>query len=566
VAKLSILIPARQEEWLAQTIQGVLAHTRDDTEVVAVLDGAWAAPPVPDHPRVTLLYVPVPLGQREATNVAARVATGQYLCKLDAHCAVDENFDEQVVAPYETGEIAPDTVTIPRMFNLHVFDWQCRCGARTYQGPKPETCATCHQPWQGERVVVWQPRWHRRTDFARFDNTLHFQYWPEYEKRREAEGDLADVLSSVGACWVMPRATFDALGGMDTRHGSWGQFGTEVSCKAWLSGGRQVVNKRTWFAHLFRTQPGFGFPYPQSGKQVDHARAHSRWLWLENRWEGQRRPLAWLLEKFWPVPGWDDADRAHVAEAGRIWQATRAPAVHVPGRSRGIVYYTDNRLDRTLADAVREQLTNAAKGWPIVSVSREPLPWQTNVVVPGARSRLQMFRQILAGLETIDTDVVFLAEHDVLYHPSHFDFRPEREDVYYYNRHWWRVDVATGRCLHYLADQVAMLCASRAVLLAHYRARVAKVEAEGYDHATGYEPGAHPPPRGIDAVPVERWWSAGPNIDLRHGHNLTASRWSPDQFRDKRTCEGWTEADEVPGWPGLVKDRFADWLLAAVRG
>jgi len=38
------------------------------------------------------------------------------------------------------------------------------------------------------------------------------------------------------------------LEGLDERHGFWGQFGTEISCKSWLSGGRQVVNKKTWFA------------------------------------------------------------------------------------------------------------------------------------------------------------------------------------------------------------------------------------------------------------------------------------------------------------------------------
>jgi hypothetical protein len=28
------------------------------------------------------------------------------------------------------------------------------------------------------------------------------------------------------------------------------------------------------------------------------------------KWEKQVRPLSWLLERFWPVPGWTDADLA----------------------------------------------------------------------------------------------------------------------------------------------------------------------------------------------------------------------------------------------------------------
>ena len=50
-----------------------------------------------------------------------------------------------------------------------------------------------------------------------------------------------------------------------------------------------------------------------------------------------------------------------------------------------------------------------------------------------------MFKQILAGLEALDTDIVFFCEHDVLYYPSHFDFRPLKKDVIYYNTNVWKV-------------------------------------------------------------------------------------------------------------------------------
>lgn len=156
--------------------------------------------------------------------------------------------------------------------------------------------------------MVWQPRMRRRTDFARFDRDLHFQYWRAYEKRPEAQGDIADVMCSVGACWFMRRERFWEMGGCDEGHGSWGQMGVEFACKAWLSGGRQVVNKKTWFSHMFRTQPGFGFPYHLSGSDVDRARAYSHWLWGGGNWPQAVHPLPWLIEKFAPVPGWEDVN------------------------------------------------------------------------------------------------------------------------------------------------------------------------------------------------------------------------------------------------------------------
>ena len=108
----------------------------------------------------------------------------------------------------------------------------------------------------------------------------------------------------------MRRERFLALGGLDEAHGSWGQFGTELACKSWLSGGQQVVNKLTWFAHLFRTRSGFSFPYEQHGSQIQRAREYSQRLWLENRWPGQVRPLAWLLDYFAPIRGWHDPEGA----------------------------------------------------------------------------------------------------------------------------------------------------------------------------------------------------------------------------------------------------------------
>ena len=84
---LSVLIPARNELFLKNTIEDILTHMEGATEIIAVLDGAWADPPLHDHPRVRLVYHPVSIGQRAATNEAARLAQGKYLMKGDGHCA-----------------------------------------------------------------------------------------------------------------------------------------------------------------------------------------------------------------------------------------------------------------------------------------------------------------------------------------------------------------------------------------------------------------------------------------------------------------------------------------------
>lgn len=293
---LSVLIPARNEYWLAKTIENILENIEGDTEIIAILDGYWPDPPINDHPRVTIIHHTNPIGQRAGVNEGARLSQAKYIMKLDGHSAVEKGFDVKLMADCEY-----DWTVIPRMFNLHAFDWKClKCGATWYQGKDPQKCEKCDNTTEFEKVILWKPRNRTRTDFARFDNTMHFQYWKSYEKRPESQGDIVDVMSSVGASFFMHRERFFELGGLDEKHGFWGQFGTEIACKSWLSGGRQVVNKKTWFSHMFRTQ--FGFPYHISGNAQERAREYSRWLWLGNNWDKQVRPLSWLIEKFAPVP------------------------------------------------------------------------------------------------------------------------------------------------------------------------------------------------------------------------------------------------------------------------
>lgn len=531
---LSILIPARNEMFLAKTIENILENIRGDTEVIAICDGNWSDPPIEDHPRITLIYHNRSIGQRAATNEAARASTAKFVMKCDAHCAFDEGFDIKLMADCE-----PDWTVIPRMYNLHAFDWQCaQCGNRTYQGPRPKKCDKCDNKTEFEMVIVWKPRLSRRTDFARFDREPRFRYWRAYEKRPEAQGDIADVMCSVGACWFMHRDRYWQLGGMDEAHGSWGQMGIEVACKSWLSGGRQVVNKNTWFAHMFRTQAGFSFPYPNPG--IEKARQHSRRLWFENKWDGAKYPLSWLIDKFAPVPDWESQPEQ-------------------TEQTKGIIYYTDNRLNAEIAQATQQQLEQSRNGHELITVSLQPIEFGHNIHLPLKRGYLTMFKQILAGLEASTADIVFFCEHDVLYHPSHFEFTPTRDDVFYYNENVWKVDATTGQALFYYCRQTSGLCAYRTLLLEHYRERVRRVEAEGFSRKMGFEPGTHNRRERVDDHKAESWMSEYPNIDLRHQYNLTSTRWKKEQFRNQKYTKGWTLADEVPGW-GQTKDRMANFL------
>jgi glycosyltransferase involved in cell wall biosynthesis len=529
---LSILIPARNEMFLAKTVENILQNIRGNTEVIINLDGQWADPPIPDDKRVIIIYHSESIGQRAATNEACRLSKAKYVMKVDAHCAFDEGFDVKMMT-----EMHDDWTMVPTMYNLHAFDWVCKhCKHRIYQGPTPEKCPKCG----GEmyRDILWEPRKSRKSNHYRFDKTLHFQYWGSYGKRKEAQGDIADTMSLQGSCFMMTRDKYWELDICDEEHGSWGQQGTEVACKTWLSGGRVVVNKKTWYSHMFRTQGGdFGFPYPISGRQVEHARKYSRELFLEGRWPKAVHDLNWLLDKFKPVPDWHE-------EGDGSSKPSSDP-------TKGIIYYTDNQVPMKIGNEARKSILKAKL--PIVSTSLKPMNFGKNIWMKGMeRGYEAYFKQILTALENSESEIIFFCEHDWLYHPSHFDFTPQSKDTFYYNWNWWRLRAEDGLAVKYDTQMVPGLVAYRDLLIGYYKQVVEYLEKIGFSgenaRQVGFEPGTHKRVSFVGNYKIERFDSEFPNIDIRHTGNLTTSKWNQDDFRNQANCQNWQETYNIPGW------------------
>lgn len=301
---LSILIPARNEQFLVRTIEDILAHKEGATEIIVGLDGKWSDPGIPQHPDVKVFFVPESIGQRQMTNQLCRLSRAKYVAKADAHCAFDQGFDVKLLKAFE--ETGDNTTMVPTMRNLHAFDWVCEEGHRRYQSPSGP-CKICTK--QTRQDVVWIPKKRPESRSYCFDAEPHFQYFNEYTKRPGWSGDLTESMSIQGSFFMLTREKYWELNISDEKFGSWGSQGIEVACKTWLSGGKVIINNRTWYAHLFRTQGGdFGFPYEQSQRQIDGAKRFAKELFFGNSWPLQKHRLSWLVKKFWPVKGWTDED------------------------------------------------------------------------------------------------------------------------------------------------------------------------------------------------------------------------------------------------------------------
>lgn len=282
---LSVIIPARNEEFLPETVRSVLINKRADTEVIVVADGY--KPDLEPFNDLKIIILPNVKGQRFAVNHGVKLSESRYVMKLDAHCAMDEGFDVKLMLRHRPGD-----VSVPSMYALYAFDWVCDCGHRYAQGPEPIQCDQCGRQ-TFHKDIVFEKQGHPM-DFWRISDDMICVR----SDRMHHSTDVFESMCHLGCAFFMTRKRYFDFGGLDENHDSYGQMGVEIACKAWLSGGRFVVNRSTWFAHLMRNQTGFLHPYPLDGNQVIHAINYSRDLWSNDKWPSAVRKYIWLKQKF----------------------------------------------------------------------------------------------------------------------------------------------------------------------------------------------------------------------------------------------------------------------------
>ena len=241
--------------------------------------------------------------------------------------------------------------------------------------------------------------------------------------------------------------------------------------------------------------------------------------------------------------------------------------------TKGIIYYTDNSLDEKFAKGFRQRLVNAALDIPIVSVSQKPIDFGHNICVGEmGRSLCMMWKEMLTALIYSQADVVYIAEHDVLYDSSHFKFEPEDDNCFYYNRNVWLVRTRDGKTMWKPSLCFSQCVCNRLLLLNDIMQRVRWCENGGIPslHQGAYEPGrirkTRMDERKIFGINTDMKWrleyfeSAKPNVDVRHGRNLSGPRRFKPRPQDIATR---IYTDTVPGW-GKSQGRFDDWFKEVI--
>src|SRR4030043_492528 len=221
---LSIIIPSRNEEFLSKTVDDIFTKATGNFEVVVILDEK-------DQPLVPRpnLFVHKKIGKpglRSAMNQAIDASHGKYIMKCDAHCMFGEGFDEILQT-----DCKDNWVVIPRRYSLIPETWEIN-----YARPVIDYEYFVFPFVPEIHSVKTGGKWYQRAiDRAELliDEDMAFQ----------------------GSCWFTPKEHSRNIGGFSIETST----GDEVVCeseemanKTWLSGGKVMVNKKTWYAHLHK--------------------------------------------------------------------------------------------------------------------------------------------------------------------------------------------------------------------------------------------------------------------------------------------------------------------------
>ena len=278
--KVSVIIPARNEKYLAKTVEDVFFKATGEIEVVVTVDGPTSYPLPTERPNLKFVKKPVAEGLRPALRDASQIATGKYLLKLDAHTMLSEGFDETLKKSCED-----NWVVASRFCSLDADIWE--------KDPDIQNdyfFLSC--PWGEKRIkgsylfreVTWVSRDRARKDIM-IDETMSFQGSMWFMATEHFHGRLKDMCDGL-SIW-----------------GTWSGEQQEIALKTWLGGGKVMVNKNVWNAHYSKRMWERLESVPNYSRNNDATlHKHLALYFLKNKWEDRVHNFDWLIDRFWPLP------------------------------------------------------------------------------------------------------------------------------------------------------------------------------------------------------------------------------------------------------------------------
>ncbi len=291
---VSVIIPSRSPQlYLQRTIDDLVEKARGEVEVIVVLDGVNA-----NVGATRIIRHPEHKGMRAGINAGMEAASGEYVMKIDEHCMMDEGWDEKLIADCED-----DWLVVPRRQRLDPDAWLLTSETEGDRRPPVDYMSIAYpyeRPYDRTCGLYGGVIDHRRT-------------------RERSDILIDETMSMQGSCYFCKKDYwFSLLHPMeDSKYGAFNHEAQELHFKAQLSGGKLMVNKKTWYAHAHKGAKGkqYGFSramYRQHELDKEKARRYALDYWLTTK--DYKYDFEWLIDHFWPVPGWPENWKERIAE------------------------------------------------------------------------------------------------------------------------------------------------------------------------------------------------------------------------------------------------------------
>jgi len=202
------------------------------------------------------------LGRRVSINKAAKIATGDYLFILDAHCSISKDWDVKMQESC-------------RGLNL-VY--------AVIRDMEPDT---------------WN---YRDGDY------LHVRLNKEYTEKWWFRKPLKDCdveeesMAITGCAWMVTKERYWELGGYDESLGEYGWDGPEWACKIWMcdNPGKVILRTDVICGHVFGTNDSGKLYKCKMIPKAEYVK------YMETKWGDK---IDKLVERFAPVPDWTPGEK-----------------------------------------------------------------------------------------------------------------------------------------------------------------------------------------------------------------------------------------------------------------
>lgn len=323
--RVSVIIPACNENFIQATIDSLLDGVHGDVEIIPVIDGGpWPASPNDrflHDPHVVVLRNTEQLGMRQSFNAAAEVATGEFLMKCDGHCIFAPGWDAVLKADCDG-----DWLVVPTRHSIDGEAWK----AHPREGQKAVRMR--HFNYHYLTFPYMESMYGYGLHGKTFSPNREQRHVPSVNTRVNALREqylIDDLMSFQGSCWFTPAASFRRLGPLDHASYYFYSESIETGMRQWASGGRVVINKKTWYAHyhkgnnnLHTIDGRIGRGFFLNVRRKRDSEAYATDFWMNDRWpntvltfEKFIDRFAWLMALLpageqWPTD-WQDPKHRH---------------------------------------------------------------------------------------------------------------------------------------------------------------------------------------------------------------------------------------------------------------